>query len=216
MIPPRLLGAPLLLLLSGGCCVAPPRSDDWLAVGWRSPNQTFASFQTAIRADSAELEYRSFSNGFRERNGISKIAWREARAQLRARYPWLRKGIADARFVKPPLVEGARARAEVVSHGTLLRIEFVREDFAELWEGESLVADSLVPFEQTSFVQAGGSGSHWFQASVVLPSGDETGSAITELRIGREWKIDSFGEIESNPENASSRAEAPPREKNVD
>jgi hypothetical protein len=144
MISPRILGALLVVLSVQSCCVAPPRSDDWLGVGWRSPAQAFASFQTAIRADSAELEYRAFSTGFRERHRISKLAWREARLELRERYPWLRKGIADARFTSIPLVAGDHARGEVESHGTRIRVDFVREDFAQLWEGETLVSDELV------------------------------------------------------------------------
>ncbi|MDZ4774231.1 MAG: hypothetical protein SGI72_13960 [Planctomycetota bacterium] len=216
MSPPRILGALLPLFIASSCCVAPARSDDWLAVGWRSPTQAFTTFQTAIRADSAELEYRTFSNGFRERNQISKIAWREAREELRKRYPWLRKGIADAAFVSPPEVVGARAHATIASHGTEIAIEFVREDFAELWEGDTLVADDLVVFDRATFVQKGADGRRWFQGSVALPSGDESGSEITEQRLGREWKIDSFEAIESSSQDARSRAEAKLHQENLD
>jgi hypothetical protein len=214
MVPPRFLGATLVLLAAGGCCVAPPRPDDWLAVGWRSPTQAFGSFQTAIRADSAELEYRAFSTGFRDRHRISKLGWREAREKLREEYPWLRKGIADAEFKSVPVVEGDRAHGVIVSHGTEVAIGFVREDFAQLWEGDALVSDELVVFRDATFVQKGGDQTPEFHGHVALPSGDETGSAITELTIGREWKIDSFEAIEATP--ASSRAEAPSREENVD
>ncbi len=216
MHPQSILGALLLLLSAGGCCVAPPRADDWLAVGWRSPAQAFATFQTAIRADSAELEYRSFSNGFRERNQISKIVWHEAREALRERYPWLRKGIADARFVKAPEVFGARARGTIESHGQAIEIEFVREEFVELYAGEVLVHDEWITFDTSVFVRKAADGRPWFQTSVALPSGDESGSAITEQRLAREWKIDSFEAIESNPQDARSSAEAPLHQKVLD
>lgn len=214
MQPPTILGAALLVLAAGGCCVDPPHPGDWLAVGWRSPTQAFESFQTAIRADSAELEYRAFSVGFRERNGISKLVWREARIQLRERYPWLRKGIADARFTNPPTIAGDRASGVVESHGTRIAVEFVREDFAQLWQGDELVADEYVRFRDVTFVQTGSDQTPAFHGHVALPSGDETGSAITELTIGREWKIDSFQTIDPDP--ASSRAEDTHREKGLD
>lgn len=216
MSSPPLLAALGLGLCLPACCVAPPSDGAWLAVGWRSPTQAFETFQTAIRADSPELEYRCFSNGFRERNNISKIVWREGRERLRAENPWLRKGIADARFVVAPLVQGALASAVVASHGHQIEIHFVREDFAELYEGETLVGDELVDFEQLTHTQPGSDDRVWFQASVALPSGDSTGSAVTEMRIGREWKIDSFTELESPRKDDRSRAEALEREAQID
>jgi len=63
------------------CCVRPPLTEEWLDVGFREPDQAVKTFQTAVRADSSELEYRCFSAGFRERNHISRLTWEEARAQ---------------------------------------------------------------------------------------------------------------------------------------
>lgn len=216
MTPPMLVTAALLGLLAPACCVAPPRTEEWLTVGWKSPRQAFATFQTAIRADSAELEYRCFSTGFRERNGISKLGWREARAELRRQHPWLRKGISDARLESDPVQNGPRARAVAASHGQRIALGFVREDFAELWQGDTLVLDEGIDFERATLEQRGADGRRWFQASLALPSGDETEHDWSEMRIGREWKIDSFEVLDASPEALDPRAKVPPLEEDLD
>ncbi|MBL8858510.1 MAG: hypothetical protein JNL28_08410 [Planctomycetes bacterium] len=192
MPPLRLLQAVVLAVSAAGCCVAPPRADEWLAIGWRSPEAAFATFQTAIRADEPELEYRCFSQAFRERNDLSKIVWREAREELRRAHPWLRRGIADATFSEGPFVIEGRASGIVVSHGQRIRIDFVREDFAELWAGDRPVSDELVRFTEHTSTQKARDGRTWFQGSIVLPAIDTDPATITEMRLGREWKIDGF------------------------
>jgi hypothetical protein len=50
-----LLGAPASL-----SCRAPrPAPEDWLSVGFRTPEQAFESFRTGLRADHPALEYPS-------------------------------------------------------------------------------------------------------------------------------------------------------------
>src|SRR4051794_27646295 len=93
------------------CCVSPPLVDEWMKVGFKVPVQTIDTFQTAVRADAPDLEYRCFSAGFRERNHISKLTWREARQELRSQYPWLRRGLSDMTVEGDVLVAGNRAEA---------------------------------------------------------------------------------------------------------
>ena len=60
-------------------CLAAPEPEDFLAVGFRRPEQTFRTFQTALRADLPDLEYRCLSAAFKARQEprITQIGWRE-------------------------------------------------------------------------------------------------------------------------------------------
>jgi hypothetical protein len=191
-----------------GCWVSPPRVEDLLAVGYRTPEQAFRTFQTAVRADEPELEYRCFSQDFRDRNGISKLVWREAREKLRDDFPFLRKGLTDATAVEPVVVRGDRARLRVTAHSHVIEIGLVREDFVEVFAGGELWFDSAVPFEEHTGIQTRADGARWIYGQSALPSGAGAVPEFTELRFGREWKIDSFESTDAPPPPKSSRAEA--------
>ena len=190
------------------CWVSPPRVEDLLAVGYRTPEQTFGTFQTAVRADEPELEYRCFSQDFRDRNGISKLVWREARENLREQFPFLRKGLTDATTVEPVLVRGQRARLCVATHSYVIEIGFVREDFVEVFSGAELWFDDSIAFEEHTGIQTRADGGRWIYGQSALPSGAGAVPEFTELRFGREWKIDSFETMDAPPPPKSSRAEA--------
>ncbi len=183
----------------GGCWVAPPRAADLLAVGFRTPEQAFRTFQTAVRADEATLEFRCFSIGFTHRNHLSQRTYREGRNQLRAQYPWLRKGIADAEITQPTVVRGERARMQIASHGHRFGVDLVREDFGEVWAGSELVVDpDDLNFEEHAGFQPAPDGSRWFYGHIPWPSGSAVRDAdITEIRVGREWKIDGIEAVDS-------------------
>ena len=140
------------------CWVSPPRVEDLLAVGYRTPEQTFGTFQTAVRADEPELEYRCFSQDFRDRNGISKLVWREARERLREQFPFLRKGITAAEPIEPLEVRGDRARLRVATHSYVIEVGFVREDFVEAFAGADLWFDDSIGFSEHVRIQTGTDG----------------------------------------------------------
>lgn len=190
-----------------GCWVAPPRVADLLAVGYRTPEQAFRTFQTAVRADEPELEYRCFSADFRNRNGISKLVWREAREKLREQFPFLRKGITEAEPIEPLEVRGDHARLRVATHSYVIEIGFVREDFVEAYAGSELWFDSSIAFADQVRIQTASDGGRWIYGQCALPSGAGAVPDFTELRFGREWKIDSFESIDTPPPAKSSRAE---------
>ena len=179
-----------------GCCVAPPSAKDLFAVGFRSPDQTFSTFQTAVRADDLALERRCLSADFVSRERLSELGWRVFWEQMQKEHPFLRKGIADARPESHPDVRGGRARMRVGSHGREVEIQLVREDFAEAWSGTEKVADETAPFGERTGVQPGDAGSRWFYGRLPLPAGADP-ARITELRVGREWKIDGFLFVEA-------------------
>lgn len=196
-----------------GACVCPPDPADVLAVGFRTPEQAFRTFQTATRLDAPDLELRCFSVGFRERNRISQLTWREGRADLYARKPWLRAGIAGAEIAEAQ-VEGARARLRIDTAGADYVVELVREDFAEAWAGPERVLDEALEWDAATGVQAGQGDRRWIFGRVALPSGVD-GSTVSDLRFGREWKIDEVGELAADDEAPPHRAQAPrpsPRE----
>lgn len=198
-IPFRTFGcaAGLAWLLSA-CCVSPPLVDEWMKVGFKEPVQTIDTFQTAVRADAPDLEYRCFSAGFRERNHISKLTWREAREELRRKYPWLRRGLSDMSVDGAEHPVGDHAEALCVTHGQHIRIGLVREDFAELWSGNQLLSDEPdVDFAGQTITQQDARGRSWFYGWAILPGVD---SDVTEVRVGREWKIDSFESVEDDGE----------------
>jgi len=182
--------------LVGTACISAPTSRQWMGIGFRTPEQAVRTFQVAIRADEAELEYRCFSDDFRRRNRISKMVWLEAREELRRKYPWMRRGIVDAEFAAPAVVLGDRARAELVTHGVRIRVEFVREDFVEIYGRDGLLYDDFKSFERTTGIQNGSDGGRWIYGTFELPPTVPEGAETTELRFGREWKLDAFETVD--------------------
>ena len=59
-------------------------------LGYRSPEQAFQTLRAAIRGDLPRLEYRSLSSGFRQRNSLSQLSYREFREEWYAKNPWLK------------------------------------------------------------------------------------------------------------------------------
>jgi hypothetical protein len=180
-------------LLAGAGCVSPPDSAALLAVGFRTPAQTFRTFQTAVRAEEPDLQLRCFSAGFVAENRLSKLSWREFWQQETDRQPFLRKGIADARIEGEPVLRGERAELIAESHGRRMRVAFALDDYAEVWAGDDALVDEPIRFRDRVGLQKAPDGSRWIYGQVRLPSRAPDGLApITELRFGREWKIDGI------------------------
>jgi len=205
--PPRLrriASGALLGWMGSACCVTPPTPRELLSLGFRAPEQTFATFQTAVRADDLETLRRCFSSGFISRNHLSSLVFRTFWEDLRQREPFLRRGITDARAAGPATVRGDRAWLVAGSHGRTATLDLVREDFCEAWAGGELVADEATDFARRTGTQQGDQGRRWMYGQVEVPAGRDT-SEITELRVGREWKIDDFDFTQ-----APSAAKTPP------
>jgi hypothetical protein len=190
-----LAGRVLPLILApaavAACCVAPPDTRELLAVGFRTPDQAFASFQTAVRADDPGLLRRCLSADFVARNRLSEQVFRTFWQKLEKDQPLLRKGVADAEARSPTEIAGGRARIRAETHGRKLEIELVREDFCEAFAGGEKIVDEAVPFRERTGVQPASDGTNWAFGRLALPPGAPAES-VTELRFGREWKIDSF------------------------
>ncbi|MFO1009358.1 MAG: hypothetical protein U1F29_04775 [Planctomycetota bacterium] len=193
--------APLAVCALGvlqGCCllVTPPRAEDYLALGFRTPEQAFRAFQVGWRADEPDLEHRCLSRDFRRRNQVSRLNYREFRAQLLEDEPLLRLGIADAEPKAPAEIRGDRAQLVLESHGHWIEVAFVLDDFVEVHAGAERVLDEYSSFEahtQTTPLDVGGAR---FWAHVDLPAGTDP-ARVTEVRLGREWKIDDLRVVDA-------------------
>jgi hypothetical protein len=193
---------PLLLAPAAACCVAPPDTRELLAVGFRTPEQAFSSFQTAVRADDPGLLRRCLSADFVARNRLSEQVFRTFWEKLKKDQPLLRKGVADAKPKGPPELRSDRARIRAESHGRKLLVELVREDFCELFAGDEKVVDEAAPFRERAGVQPAADGTTWFFVRMPLPPA-VAAERVTELRVGREWKIDSFQVEEDGPKRTA-------------
>src|SRR5262245_33705193 len=72
-------------------CLSAPRPEDWLGVGFRSPEQTFRTFQTGLRAGLPDLEYRCLGSDFKQRaGGLTLLGYAEYRRELFKAQPWLK------------------------------------------------------------------------------------------------------------------------------
>ncbi|MFN0007068.1 MAG: hypothetical protein ACKVXR_04100 [Planctomycetota bacterium] len=184
-----------LSIAASGCCVAPPKAGDLLAVGFRTPEQAFRTFQTAVRADDPGALRRCLSAGFIAEHRLSEQVFREFWDRLEKDEPFLRRGIADAQIEGPVEVRRDLARLHATSHGRRIHVTFVREDFCEAWEGGTRRIDEAASFQDRSGVQTTPEGMRWMFGRMPVPEGVST-DRISELRIGREWKIDGFEILE--------------------
>ena len=195
----RTLGA---LALLGLCsCVSRPSAEEVANLGYRSPAQTFGSFQVAVRADSALLEYRCLSVGFRERNRISQLTWREFRDEWYAQNPFLRSAVAKASIVAEESLGPDDHLIVAEAYGRKIHVRFVREGFYQLYAGAMLHADELLPWQRglEPYLGSEAQGPH----STLLTAAIELDPARvpehpTEFRIGLEWKIDGIEEPASD------------------
>jgi hypothetical protein len=187
------------------CCVDPPRPRDLLSLGYRTPEQAFSTFQTAVRADDPAALRRCFSADFVARNHLSEQVMREYWDRIQKEQPFLRKGLADAQPSGPVEVRGSRARMRATSHGRGITLAFAREEFCEAWGGGEKLADESAPFRERTGVQEGNQGERWMYGRMPLPPGVAT-DRVTELRFGQEWKIDDFAlDDERKPEAPENR-----------
>lgn len=186
--PLRVLFGLLLACALLASCLAAPKAEDWLAVGFQRPRQTFRTFQTGLRADDPDLEYRCLSSGFKRRNNVSQLTYREYRRELFRRAPWL-KWAAGAKVRKETVLatDRVRIRAEVSTwlHDETFEVDLVREDFYELWVDGERVDDDAVPWNELAREQDG-------DLVVRVPLGDLGWQDVGQLVAGHEWKIDGF------------------------
>jgi hypothetical protein len=191
---PTLLASVVTVVLSA--CVSQPKAEDWLAVGYHRPEQTFRTFQTALKGDRPGLEYACFSDAFRRRHELSQIRWREMRDQLHREIPFLEK-LGDAEILESAVNEehaSIVARVEFLFWEKTFVVDFVREDFWEVWSGDDLLADDYAAFRELVHEEDG-----CLEVRIPDAGGIEL-TAITRVVADQYWKIDDFAEVPDTPE----------------
>jgi hypothetical protein len=183
---------PLLAALTAACSSCPPEPRDWLEVGWRSPEQAFHTFQTALGANEPDLEYRTLSSSFRRREGVTQVTYLAGREELLEDRPYVRR-LACATVVGTERHGEGRAtlRAEIAKPfggSVSVLVELVAEDYWELWSEGERAADG---YTDISSSLSAGEGGEWIWGRAPLPEG-LSAAEVSELRVGREWKIDGF------------------------
>lgn len=184
---------PAWALLAG--CLSAPTPEAWLAVGFRTPEQTFGTFQTGLRAELPDLEYRCLGGELKRRSGGSLLGWLEFRRELFRSQPWLKlAALAEIRDVREVAPGRVRILAEVDTwlRDEAFEVEFVREDYYELWVDGRRVSDDLEPWRRLAREKEGA-----LVVTVPLPEGLGV-AEVGELRAGHEWKIDGFARHEED------------------
>ena len=195
-------------------CVGAPTAEDLLAVGFRTPKQALRTFQTALRGDHLDLEYRCWSPGFRRRNGLSQHVYREGRRQLLSDQPWVR-WIAKAEVVASealgPNTHRLVCEVEVAWIERRFEIRLVRTGFLELFgdDGDEsrLLYDDYLEFERAVRIAPHPDGGWDLFSEIELWPENAYGDPIAavELRVAQDWQIDDLRPLD---EGASSE---PPR-----
>lgn len=186
-----------IALLSGasGClfCPRPPDLAEYLQTGFRTPEQTFRTFQLGVRGDLAGVEFRCLAVEFLTRHQLSELAYREFRDEWLGENPWIRVGVARARVRERETLGEDRCRLLVGSLGETFEVDLVREPFYQVWSADTLVQDELLDeLGEVLALETSTAGGPALVARaplspVQLP--DVTGRPLTELRAGYEWKI---------------------------
>ena len=196
--------ATISLLPGLTACWAPrPSPEDWLQVGFRSPEQTFRTYQTAFATDQVDLEYRCLSVGMKQAQGIDSATYRIARDELLASVPGLKR-VAAAEIRRSWAVDEERwrliAHVEVLWIDKYLLVDLVREEFFEVYAGPERVLDGFAAFDEIVVLDDSVAPPIlWAGVDAADPLGlapplDPAG--VTELRVGREWKIDALVPLE--------------------
>lgn len=192
--------AALLLLLVASCRSA-PRPQEYLEIGFASPEQTLRTFQLAGRADLPGLEFRCLAVEFVRGHRLSELAYREFRDGA----GWLRAGIARAGLVEVREVGPGRATALLsvrLPLGTLRRdfeVDLVRETFWEAFSGERRLMDELGLDLGSLLAVVDGPMGPLLVARLELPphlDPREGADPITGIRVGQEWKIADIRPVE--------------------
>ena len=195
---PILLAAAFAGALSA-CKVMPPEPEEWLEVGFRSPEQAFRTYQAALASDMPDLEYRCLGTYFKNEHQLNQMGYRSFREQELGRRPWLRY-LAEAEITSSrPLPDGLwQIEARVKYLWKVVDVSFTlgREDYYELWAGDELWTDGPTNFDTVLSVDDTSG-----DLTLGVPAPEDgieapNDEGLTEVRVGREWKIQVIEQLE--------------------
>ncbi|MDE0904829.1 MAG: hypothetical protein OSB42_09380 [Planctomycetota bacterium] len=182
------------LFIGSGCLVTPPEpAEVWKAwdQGLSSPLGTFEALRTALRGEILVAEYRCFSSGWKSRNGISQVGYREYRDSLLDLAPHFIWGLSQATV---HLEEGTAphratifAEIDTLFSSTTVRFSLVQEAYMELRAGgRRLVSE---PLESVALQTRHKEGQlfAWIPLEDLPPEGE-----VESFRLETEWRIDDI------------------------
>lgn len=189
------MAAALLVVGLGAACVCPATSQELLDTGFQTPRQTFASFQAFLATDLPDEEYRCFSAGFRERNGLSLLSYGESRDELLASKPALRY-LAEAEIIREEVWSQDVHVVDARVGGRTVRVKLLREDSFEISGSGELLADGYTPWE--SIVGLETTPRPTLRATVTPQAESIYGelAGATRLVVERTWRIDDLWELD--------------------
>lgn len=198
-----------LLAPLAGCLTPHPTAADWLDIGFRTPEQTFGTWQTAFATDSEDLEYRCLSVAMKQRLGIDSATYRIARDELLRSVPGLKR-VAAAEIRRAWALTEERwrlvAQVEFLWIDRFIQVDLVREEFFELYRGDRRVLDGLIDFDAIVVLDDSTEPPIlWAGVDAADPLGlapAVTPATVDELRVGREWKIDALVSLEERAAEA--------------
>ena len=192
----------LVLLISLGataCRIPAPTPADWMAVGYRTPEQCLRTFQTALAGEDPSLEFSCLSEGLKASMEVTELTYREGRDRLEDEQPYFRYLARGEVVASAPGERPDRHRLEVLVQVLWIErrfeIDFVRQDYYTAWvasDPEYAAVDDWAELE--SIVRHVDEPSPTLEVSLPFYAGP-TLADVLELRVGREWKIDGFRQL---------------------
>jgi hypothetical protein len=200
----RRLAAAVLTGLTASCLATGPSPADWQAVGFRTPEQTFRTFRTAFATEQLDLEYRCLSDAFRTREGLDGFSYRQLRDRLEQEIPGLHhlsRAEVRGRLERGPDRVALVARVAVLWVARWFLVELVREEYFEVWAGGERLFDGYTDFEASLRLDERGA-RPWLWAAVpweppLTPGAPEEPAELSQVVLGREWKLDGLEPLEA-------------------
>jgi hypothetical protein len=191
-IGPSVRLSPAASLLLSGCCLAPAPDARFLRFpSFETPEAAFETLRAALRADDPALEYRCFSQAFRENYGLQGAdSWRIARARILREHPEIR-WVARARLRETTRPAPDRRAGIASVLGRRFRVEFVREEFFELTRADGTRIDDYLERPLRAHLSAEG---ERLRLDLADPRfRDLPLEEVERLLVGAEWKILDVG-----------------------
>lgn len=190
--------SPLALATTACVSVPEPCPDAWLAVGFRTPEQTFATFQTGFAGDRPGLEYRCLSAGFKRAisEDFTELAYREYREELLREEPHVkylsRAEIVDRVELAPDRVR-LTARVEVLWIEREFEVELVQEHSVRLQHGaDVVVAERLGSLDEVVEIYEDDPDQGTFARVYLPPVAGIRPTEFSEILVATDWKIDAL------------------------
>ncbi len=185
----RFLSLLSFLLIQG--CFLLPDADRYLVEtpGFQSPELCFRSFTAAIRYKRSDLEYKCFSEEFKEKNEITLQRYALVRARLEQEYPNL-KWIGRMGIKESQRNDDHNAFVLASLFGKELLIRMIRQDYAFLTFKDGRTLDFFLPSSVAQAIRS--DDSRW---EIVIDSPLLRGlerKQIESFQLLPEWKILSF------------------------